>query len=137
MGAIAGVAAAVGGAVSFASGPMGAALGTAGSLAVGSGLVSGSAANMFGSMKGKIQKSGGISANSGALGIMTPYFIVTRPVQSVPETWQVDKGYPSNISAQLGTLTGYTEVSEINLECSGTEAEKKEIIDLLKKGVLF
>lgn len=137
MGAIAGVATAVGGAVAFASGPMGAALGTAGSLAVGSGLVSGSAANMFGSMKGKIQKSGGIGANSGALGIMTPYFIITRPVQSVPETWQVDKGYPSNISAQLGTLTGYTEVSEINLECSGTEAEKKEIIDLLKKGVLF
>lgn len=137
MGAIAGVGAAVGGAVAFASGPMGAALGTAGSLAVGTGLVSGSAGNMFGSMKGKIQKSGGIGSNSGALGIMTPYFIITRPVQSVPSSWQADKGYPANISAQLGTLTGYTEVSEINLECSGTEAEKKEIIDLLKKGVLF
>lgn len=97
----------------------------------------GSALNTFGSIKGKVQKSGSFGANSGALGIMTPYFIVTRPVQSIPTSWQADKGYPSNISAQLGTLTGYTEVSEINLECSGTEAEKEEIIRLLKSGVIF
>ena len=99
--------------------------------------LAGSAASAYGTAKGKVQKNGNFGSHAGALGIMTPYFIVSRPVQSVPTTWQADKGYPANISAQLGTVTGYTEVSEINLECSGTEAEKKEIIDLLKKGVIF
>lgn len=135
--AIAGIGAAGMGFAAMAAGPIGAAL-PAAALAAGAGAFgAGSAASIMGSMKGKVQKSGAFGANSGALGIMTPYFILTRPVQSVPETWQIDKGYPANISAQLGSLTGYTEVSEINLECSGTEAEKKEIIDLLKKGVLF
>ena len=104
---------------------------------VAAGAVAGAASTIYGSSKGKIQRSGAFGSNAGALGIMTPYFIITRPVQSVPTSWQADKGYPANISAQLGTVTGYTEVSEINLECSGTEAEKKEIIDFLKKGVLF
>ncbi len=135
--AIAGIAAAGMGFAAMAAGPIGAALPAAALAAGGGAFGAGSAASIMGSMKGKVQKSGSFGANSGALGIMTPYFILTRPVQSVPSTWQFDKGYPSNISAQLGTLTGYTEVSEINLECSGTEAEKKEIIDLLKKGVLF
>ena len=99
--------------------------------------LAGSAASAYGTAKGKVQKNGNFGSHAGALGIMTPYFIVSRPVQSVPETWKDDKGYPANISVQLGTVLGYTEVSEINLECSGTEAEKKEIVDLLKKGVLF
>lgn len=134
---IAGVAAAGMGFAAMAAGPIGAAL-PAAALAVGAGAFgAGSAASIMGSMKGKVQKSGSFGANSGALGIMTPYFILTRPVQSVPATWQADKGYPANISAQLGTITGYTEVSEINLECSGTEAEKEEIIKLLKSGVIF
>ena len=137
VGAIAGVAAAGMGFAAMAAGPIGAALPAAALAAGGGAFGAGSAASILGTMKGKVQKSGSFGANSGALGIMTPYFILTRPVQSVPATWQADKGYPANISAQLGTLTGYTEVSEINLECSGTEAEKKEIIDLLKKGVLF
>lgn len=131
---------AVGGATIAGASGAGAALAAAkggAAIAGGAGTLAGSALNTFGSIKGKVQKSGAFGANSGALGIMTPYFIVTRPVQSVPTSWQADKGYPANISAQLGSLTGYTEVSEINLECSGTEAEKKEIIDLLKKGVLF
>lgn len=135
--AIAGIAAAGMGFAAMAAGPIGAALPAAALAAGGGAFGAGSAASIMGTMKGKVQKSGSFGANSGALGIMTPYFILTRPVQSVPETWQADKGYPSNISAQLGTVTGYTEVSEINLECSGTEAEKNEIIDLLKKGVLF
>jgi hypothetical protein len=137
MGALAGIGAAAAGTFALASGPIGAAIGAAGSTLVGTGMLAGAAANTFGSAKGKVQKSGAFGANTGALGIMTPYFILTRPVQSVPETWQADKGYPANISAQLGTITGYTEVSEINLECSGTEAEKEEIIKLLKSGVIF
>lgn len=99
--------------------------------------LAGSAASAYGTAKGKVQKNGNFGSHAGALGIMTPYFIVSRPVQSVPTSWQADKGYPANISAQLSTVLGYTEVSEINLECSGTEAEKEEIIRLLKSGVIF
>ena len=121
---------------SVVTGAAGAIGGVIGAVAANAALA-GTAASSYGTMKGKVQKQGTFSPNAGAMGIMTPYFILTRPVQSVPSSWQADKGYPANISAQLGTLTGYTEVSEINLECSGTEAEKKEIIDLLKKGVIF
>lgn len=138
MGAIMAVGGSVGAAAAIASGPIGAALGTAGSMALGTGIVSGAAANMFGSMKGKIQKSGNFNANSGALGIMTPYFIITRPVQSIPSTQQITKGYPANISAHLGDLTGYTELEEVHLHnIPGTKDEVLEIESLLKKGVIF
>lgn len=138
IGAIMGVSAAAIGSIAMASGPVGAALGTAGSLAVGTGAVTGAAANMFGTMKGKVQKSGSFSASSGALGIMTPYFIITRPVQSIPSTQQTTKGYPSNISAHLGDLLGYTELEEVHLHnIPGTKDEVLEIESLLKKGVIF
>lgn len=138
IGAAAGIAAISVGAVALgAASGLGAAVAGGAGVVGGLGTYAGSAANTYGSMKGKIQKSSGFSASSGALGIKEPYFIITRPIQSVPESWQADKGYPANISAQLSTLTGYTEVSEINLECSGTEAEKEEIITLLKNGVIF
>lgn len=138
MGAIMAVGGSVGAAAAIASGPIGAALGTAGSMALGTGIVSGAAANMFGSMKGKVQKSGNFNANAGALGIMTPYFIITRPVQSIPSTQQITKGYPANISAHLGDLIGYTELEEVHLHnIPGTKDEVLEIEDLLKKGVIF
>lgn len=138
MGAVMAVGGAVAGAVSLASGPIGAALGTVGSMGVGAGLVSGAAANMFGTMKGKVQKSNGFSACSGALGIMTPYFIVTRPIQSVPSTQQKTKGYPANISAHIGDLVGYTEFEEVHLHnMPATKDEVLEIELLLKKGVIF
>ncbi len=107
-------------------------------IAGGIGTMAGSALNTFGSVKGKVQKSGAFGANSGALGIMTPYFILTRPVQSVPSTQQATKGYPSNISAHLGDLSGYTEVTEVHLHnIPGTKDEVLEIESLLKKGVIF
>ena len=100
--------------------------------------LAGSAISTFGSNKGKIQRSGNFSGNSGALGIQTPYFIISRPVQSVPSTQQATKGYPANISAHLGDLIGYTEITEINLEgINATEDELIEIKELLKKGVIF
>lgn len=138
IGAVMGVGAAAIGSIAMASGPVGAAIGTAGSLAVGTGAVTGAAANMFGTMKGKVQKSGSFGASSGALGIMTPYFIITRPVQSIPSTQQATKGYPANISAHLGDLLGYTELEEVHLHnIPGTKDEVLEIESLLKKGVIF
>lgn len=138
VGSVMAVGGAVAGAVSVASGPIGSAIGAVGSMGIGAGLVSGAAANMFGSMKGKVQKSGGFSACSGALGIMTPYFIVTRPVQSIPSTQQTTKGYPANISAHIGDLVGYTEFEEVHLhDIPATKDEVLEIEALLKKGVIF
>lgn len=100
--------------------------------------LAGSAMSTFGSNKGKIQRSGNFSGNTGALGIQTPYFIISRPVQSIPSTQQATKGYPSNISAHLGDLTGYTELSEVHLHnVPGTKDEVLEIEELLKKGVIF
>ena len=112
--------------------------GSAAALAAGGLAMTGSAVSTFGSQKGKVQKSGSVSGNAGALGIQTPYFIISRPVQSVPSTQQITKGYPANISAHLGDLTGYTEVIEVHLHnIPGTNDEVLEIEELLKKGVIF
>ena len=98
----------------------------------------GSAINTFGSGKGRVEKGGSITGNAGALGVQTPYFIITRPVQSIPSTQQATKGYPANISAHLGDLLGYTELTEVHLHnIPGTKDEVLEIEELLKKGVIF
>ena len=112
--------------------------GTAAAVGAAGMAMAGSAASTFGSQKGKIQKSGSISGNAGALGIQTPYFIISRPVQSIPSTQQITKGYPANISAHLGDLIGYTELEEVHLHnIPGTNDEVLEIEALLKKGVIF
>ena len=112
--------------------------GTAAAIGAAGMAMAGSAASTFGSQKGKIQKSGSISGNAGALGIQTPYFIISRPVQSIPSTQQITKGYPANISAHLGDLIGYTELEEVHLHnIPGTKDEVLEIEALLKKGVIF
>lgn len=58
--------------------------------------------------------------------------------QEVDETnnASVLRGYPSNASGRLYEFSGYLQVAEIELECSGaTEQEKDEIIAMLHSGI--
>lgn len=102
----------------------------------------GTAVDMIGSAmsvmsaKPNMTRSGSISSNGGHLGLHTPYLIIERPIQSLPSNAGQYYGYPSNITAQLGTLSGYTEVEyliETNIHC--TDNEWEEINELLKEGV--
>lgn len=88
------------------------------------------------SSKPQINRSGSISANGGHLGLHTPYIIIERAIQSVPDNHSRFYGNPSNITATLGNLQGYTEVDyiiETNIHC--TLDEWDEINELLKDGV--
>ena len=83
-------------------------------------------------------RSGTISGTAGFMDTQTPYLIVTRPRQAVPEAQNELTGYPSFINAQLGDLEGYTEVQVAHLHnMSCTAAEVEEITQLLQEGVIF
>ena len=83
-------------------------------------------------------RSGDLSGSVGLLDEFLPYLIVHRPVQSLPQNFRKFKGYPSNITATLSSLSGYTEVEHINLSVAGaTDEELREIEELLKQGVLL
>lgn len=86
-----------------------------------------------------VQRSGALSANSGQLGDFTAYAIIHRPVQALPKDFKAFKGYTSNITGNLNTLSGYTEVEYIHLTGidGATDTELQEIEALLKEGVII
>ena len=89
--------------------------------------------------KVQIQRSGDISGSTGLLDDFVPYLIIHRPQQSLAQNFKAFKGYPSNISAILSSLTGYTEVEYVHLTgiSGATDAELTEIEALLKSGVII
>lgn len=90
------------------------------------------------SMKPSVEKSGSLSGTGGMLGVQTPYLILTRPRQAVASQQNKFMGYPSFITENLGSISGYTEVEFVHLEnISATESELSEIENLLKTGVIF
>lgn len=88
-------------------------------------------------IKTTVEKSGCISGMGGMLGIQTPYVIITRPRQALPENQNKFTGYPAFITATVGASAGYTEVEKVHLEnIPATSAELAEIENLLKGGVI-
>ena len=97
-----------------------------------------SAVNVVTSKHGSIERGSELSPNAGILGLLTPYIILHRPIQSLPGNFGHFKGYPSNITRTLSSVSGYTEVSYIHLDgTTATDAEREEIYALLKSGVIL
>lgn len=89
-------------------------------------------------MKPSVEKSGSLSGTGGLMGIQTPYLIITRPRQAIPEGQNRFIGYPSFITDFIANLKGYTEITEVHLEnIHATSAELTEIESILKSGVLL
>ena len=111
-------------------GPVGTAIG------VGAGLSA--AAGVVGS-KVTTQRASGLTGNVGILDDYVPYIILHRPIQSLANKFKSYKGYPSNITAKLSTVTGYTEVEYVNLQGipNATSEEMDEIKSLLQSGVII
>lgn len=91
-------------------------------------------------LSGKLQvgRSGGFEQSSGFLGPQTPYLVISRPIQSIPNGYNTYEGYPSNITAKLSDLSGFTQIESIHLDgivC--TETERDELEALLKTGVII
>lgn len=88
--------------------------------------------------KPQIQKSGSLGGNAGYLGIGKPFIIIYAPNQCLPNNMPHYTGYPSMVTAALGSLTGFTVVDSIHLDGIGaTDSEKDEIMAALKEGVLL
>ena len=118
------------------AGAIGAAVGGgAGAMA---GVTISSAANVA-SSKIRLNKGSDVSGSLSVMDDFTPYFIFHRPIQSLAKNYNKFKGYPSNITATLGSVSGYTEVEHIHLQNipNATSEEMEEIVSLLKTGVLL
>lgn len=97
-----------------------------------------SAINVASGKQTGITRGGTLGGNIGVLGEFRPYLIIHKPIQSLAADFAHKKGYPSNITADLSSLSGYTEVESIHLtNISCTDSERDEIERLLKEGVIL
>lgn len=88
--------------------------------------------------KTKVERSGVAGASAGYMSIQYPYIIRQIPKQSLPHNYRDLEGYPANIAGPLNKYTGYAAVEIMRLQnCTGTDAEKDEIMSLLKGGVII
>lgn len=95
-----------------------------------------SAANTALNSKPQIQRSGNLGGAAGIMSILTPYVIIERPRLSVANRLEQYVGQTTNISYNLGSLSGFTMIEYIHVEdCPGTTEEVAEIESLLKQGV--
>lgn len=108
-------------------------------MAIGAGSgIANMAADAINITKPVIQKSASISSAAGILGIQTPYMILTRPRQCLPENQNRFIGYPSLITSPLSSLSGFARIEAIHLENIGaTDEEIAEIESILHSGVIF
>lgn len=113
--------------------------GTAGSSMMARSLIGGVSDAAMSPINGiQIQRTGSISANTGLLGEMKPYVLVTRPISYIPDSYESLIGRPYQTTASLGSQTGFVKVREVHLDgITATEVEKEEIESLLKKGVII
>ena len=85
-----------------------------------------------------MQRSGGLGANAGAMGIRTPYLIINRNVPLDASMYQTQYGFPANKTVVLGNMNGYTRVKDIHLAgIPCTDDELEQIESLLKEGVII
>ena len=113
--------------------------GTAGSRMVARSLIGGFSEAAMSPINGiQTQRTGSISANTGLLGEMKPYVLVTRPISVVADQYKSLLGQPYQLDGTLGSQTGFVKVRELHLDgITATEAEKTEIEQLLKEGVIL
>ena len=113
--------------------------GTAGSRMVARSLIGGVSEAALSPINGiQTQRTGSISANTGLLGEMKPYVLVTRPISVVADQYKSLLGNPYQLDGTLGSQKGFVKVREVHLDgITATEAEKTEIEQILKEGVIL
>lgn len=127
---------AVGGAMLASGGLAGAAVGLG--IAQIAGQVGSMTADAVAGQKRSMERAGALGASAGYMGIQYPYLIREIPNQSRPSNYRKLHGYPANLGGNLGSFTGYTAVESIRLDgIPCTDAEKTEIIELLRGGVIL
>ena len=95
-------------------------------------------ANAMMGMKPNYKHSGAIGNSGSMLAVKQPYLFLKTPREAMPEKYERYCGFPSNITAVLGSLSGYTVVEDIRLNgLVATSEEVEEIYKLLKSGVII
>lgn len=85
-----------------------------------------------------VERSGSFIGNAGAMGSKIPYLIISRPQTAMAQNFETLSGYPSNTYTKLSACTGFTQVKFVHVEnLNATDAEKQEIEQLLKEGVIL
>lgn len=99
-------------------------------------LASATANGMMG-MKPNYKHSGAIGNSGSMIAVKQPYLYLKTPHEAVPKSYEKYCGLPSNITAKLGSCSGYTVVEDIRLNgLVATAPEVEEIYNLLKTGVI-
>ena len=100
--------------------------------------VSAAVSGTVNAMKPEIHRSGNLSGDASMLGEKTPYLIYHKPNKPLLENQQIFTGFPSYKSGKLSEFEGMTSVIDAHVEgISCTEAERAEILQLLKSGVIL
>lgn len=84
-----------------------------------------------------INRSGNLSSNAGIMGSRIPYLIIGMRHGYDANAYNELYGYPANKTVYIGNCKGFTRVKAGRLRTKATEAEKKEIMQLLEKGVIL
>ena len=120
---------------------MGNLVGVIGGMATGGAtgaVTAGSMASNIMAMKPNVQHAGNVSSNAGYLSECYPFIIIERPVHSYPQNSRMFYGAPSNISAKLGSLKGYTECETVILDgVPCTNEEKERLRQKLADGIIL
>lgn len=98
----------------------------------------GASATALSGAKAKVEHSGSLSGNAGAMGIKKPYLIIRRPQTKIANNFEFFDGVSNNVSGVLSSFTGYTRVKSVHLESiPATDDELTQIEELLKSGVMI
>lgn len=99
----------------------------------------GAGASALSGAKTKVEHSGSLSGNAGAMGIKKPYLIIRRPQTAIADNFDVFKGVSNNEFVSLGSCSGYTQIRYVNLEnfAGATKEELYEIENLLESGIII
>lgn len=82
-------------------------------------------------------RGGNSGGSAGIFSIRYPYLIQTLPIGQPPKGYNHMQGVPSQIAAQLSTLSGYTEVEAVVVDTLNCPQEEKEAIYKLLKGGVY
>lgn len=111
--------------------------------AVGGAVVGGVGGALLGGARGAltgadVRMSGNLAGNAGAMGIRKPYIIVKRPVEYAAAGYNEFYGNPTNVTYRISAFSGYVRVKSVHVSdiANATQAEKNEIENLLKSGVI-
>lgn len=84
-----------------------------------------------------VSHSGNLSSNAGIMGQKKPYVIIERRMAYNANSYGKFYGYPANKTVFLSNFTGFCKVKAARLRSKATEAEKKEILELCKEGIIM